>query len=95
VKPSELKESIERYFKGQAQVYIVSPHRIEVDVSKELDKSEWNICAESIGLTDNSRSVPDSYKKDDITVVFFFGPLQKFMQKNQNYNMFNNLGGSQ
>ena len=91
---NELKEAIESYFKGQAQVYMVSPHRIEVDVSKELDRSEWIMCAAEVGLTDNSRNVPDSFKKDDITVVFFFGPLQKFTQKNQNYSMFNSIGGN-
>ena len=91
----DIKEKIEKYFNGNAQVYVISKNRIEVDVSKEVDKSEWQKCAESIGLIDNSKSISSSWKRDGVTVVFFFGPLQKFLQKNNvNYNVFNSgFGG--
>ena len=32
------------------------------------------------GMKDNSKSIPNSYKYEDVTVVFFFGALQKFTQ---------------
>lgn len=81
---TELRWKIIRFFDEQAQVYITSPTRIEVDVSKDIDRSEWKRCADTLGFTDNTRSIPDSYKFNNVTVIFFYGPLQKFNQRNKN-----------
>lgn len=80
---SELRWKIIKFFDEQAQVYITSPTRIEVDVSKEIDTSEWKRCADTLGFTDNTKSIPDSYKYNDVTIIFFYGPLQKFNQRNK------------
>ncbi len=78
---NDAARTINKYFDGQAKAYPVSQYKVEVDVSKELDTSTWNKCAESLGMKDNSKSIPNSYKYGDVTVVFFYGALQKFAQK--------------
>ena len=77
-----LRRSIDTFFNGEAQVYIISQNKIEVDASKNLSKEDWKRCAESLGLEDNSSRIPDSWKYNDITVVFFCGSLQRFTKKN-------------
>ena len=77
---NEVASKINRYFNGQCKAYAVSQYKVEVDVSKELSTITWRKCAESLGMKDNSKSIPNSYKYDDITVVFFYGALQKFTQ---------------
>ena len=85
---NELRWKIIKFFNEQAQVYIISKTRIEVDVSKEIDTSEWKRCADTLGFTDNSKVIPNSYKYNDTTIMFFYGPLQKFNQRKQNWNPF-------
>ena len=85
--PNELRWKIIKFFNEQAQVYITSPTRIEVDVSKEISTKEWKRCAMELGFTDNTKNIPDSYKYDNITVIFFYGPLQKFNQRKQNWSI--------
>jgi len=80
---TELRWKIIRFFDEQAQVYITSPTRIEVDVSKDIDRSEWEKCAAALGFTDNSKSMPNSYKYNGVTIMFFYGPLQKFNQRSK------------
>lgn len=79
----ELRSKIIKFFDEQAQVYIVSSNRIEVDVSKEIDKKEWKRCADTLGFADNNKYIPDSYKYNDVTIIFFYGPLQKFQQRSK------------
>lgn len=85
---NELRWKIIKFFNEQAQVYITSKTRIEVDVSKEIDTSEWKRCADTLGFSDNSKVMPNSYKYNDTTIMFFYGPLQKFSQRKQNWNPF-------
>ena len=77
---NEVANKINRYFDGQCKAYSVSQYKVEVDVSKELSTDTWSKCAESFGMKDNSKSIPNSYKYGDVTVVFFYGALQKFTQ---------------
>lgn len=77
---NEVASKINRYFDGKCKAYSVSRYKVEVDVSKELSKTTWSECAEYFGMKDNSKSIPNSYKYDDVTVVFFYGALQKFTQ---------------
>ena len=85
---TELRWKIIKFFNDQAQVYITSPTRIEVDVSKEISTDEWKRCADTLGFTDNSKVMPNSYKYNNVTIMFFYGPLQKFNQRKQNWNPF-------
>lgn len=77
---NEVANKINRYFNGKCKAYSVSQYKVEVDVSKELSTDTWSKCAESFGMKDNSKSIPNSYKYGDVTVVFFYGALQKFTQ---------------
>ena len=77
---NEAASKINKYFNGQCKSYAVSQYKVEVDVSKELSTDTWGKCAEYFGMKDNSKSIPNSYKYEDITVVFFYGALQKFTQ---------------
>ena len=77
---NEVANKINRYFNGKCKAYSVSQYKVEVDVSKELSTNTWSRCAESFGMKDNSKSIPNSYKYGDVTVVFFYGALQKFTQ---------------
>lgn len=77
---NEVANKINRYFNGKCKAYSVSQYKVEVDVSKELSTNTWSKCAESFGMKDNSKSIPNSYKYGDVTVVFFYGALQKFTQ---------------
>ena len=77
---NEVASKINRYFDGKCKAYSVSQYKVEVDVSKELSIDTWSECAEHFGMKDNSKSIPNSYKDGDITVVFFYGALQKFTQ---------------
>ena len=80
MKSNEVASKINRYFEGKCKAYSVSQYKVEVDVSKELSTDTWKECAEHFGMKDNSKSIPNSYKYEDVTVVFFFGALQKFTQ---------------
>ena len=80
MKSSEVASKINRYFDGKCKAYPVSQYKVEVDVSKELSTDTWKECAEHFEMKDNSKSIPHSYKFDDVTVVFFYGALQKFTQ---------------
>lgn len=77
---NEVANRINRYFDGQCKAYSVSQYKVEVDVSKELSTDTWKRCAETLEMKDNSKSIPNSYKYGDVTVVFFYGALQKFTQ---------------
>lgn len=77
---NEVASKINKYFNGSAKAYSVSQYKVEVDVSKELDTKEWENCAKYFEMKDNSKSIPHSYKFEDITVVFFYGALQMFAQ---------------
>lgn len=77
---NEVASKINKYFNGQCKAYSVSQYKVEVDVSKELSTNTWGKCAEHFEMKDNSKSIPNSYKWEDITVVFFYGALQKFTQ---------------
>ena len=93
---SEVASKVNDYFNGQAKAYSVSKYKVEVDVSKELQTKEWAICASKFNMIDNSKSIPNSWKLEDITVVFFYGPLQKFIQKgNTNWKILSRPQNSQ
>ena len=77
---NEVANRINRYFNGQCKAYSVSQYKVEVDVSKELSTDTWKNCADYFEMKDNSKSIPNSYKYGDVTVVFFYGALQKFTQ---------------
>lgn len=85
---NEVANKINRYFEGRAKAYPISHYKVEVDVSKELSKEDWNKCVSHFNMKDNTKSIPDSYKFEDVTVVFFYGALQKFAQKGKvNWNI--------
>ena len=83
----ELRRNINSFFDGEAQVYITSPNRIEVDVSTNISKEKWLECADKLNLEDNSKSILNSWKHNGITVLFSFGALQSFTKKKKTPNV--------
>jgi hypothetical protein len=77
----ELVHVLTKKFNVIAQVHSRSPYRIEVDVSKALSREEWLPLLDDLNLTDNSSHIPDSYKHNDITVMFFNGNITSFKGK--------------
>ena len=78
----ELVNELRVRFLDVAQVYSLSPYKIEVDVSTTLSKEEWNEKIEGLNLVDNSKHIPDSWKCGDVTVQFFYGNISRFKSKN-------------
>ena len=78
---TELQDKLAVRFDGVAQIHSKSDNRIELDVSTNLTKEDWYERIKDLPLTDNSKHIPNSYKHNDITVMFFCGNLSTFIPK--------------
>ena len=79
----QLMREIDRAFDGRVQLYSRSENRIEGDVSTDLPKEVWSKRLEGIGLIDNSKHIPNSWKHNDITLVLFGGAVNTFIAKSK------------
>ena len=79
----ELMKEVDKAFEGRIQLYSRSENRIEGDVSTELPKEVWARRLEGIGLIDNDKHIPNSWKYNDITLVLFGGAVNSFIAKSK------------
>lgn len=77
----QLMKKLQERFDGVAQIYSKSDNRIELDVSTNLDKTDWIARIRDLNLTDNSKHIPNSWKYNDITILFFCGNINSFIPK--------------
>ena len=77
----QLMKKLQERFDGVAQIYSKSDNRIELDVSTNLDKTDWIARIQGLDLTDNSKHIPNSWKHNDITILFFCGNINSFIPK--------------
>ena len=77
----ELVSELGERFRDIAQVYSLSPYKIEIDVSTNVDKSEWQERLKGLDLVDNSKHINDSYRHNDIVIQLFRGNISRFRSK--------------
>ena len=74
----ELMKALEKAFDGQVKVYSTSDYHIDCDVSTRFTKDDWKERIAGLGMTDNSKSIPNSWKYGKIVVVLFYGACKIF-----------------
>ena len=77
----QLMKEVDKAFEGCVQLYSRSENRVEGDVSTDLPKEVWAKRLEGIGLVDNDKHIPNSWKCGDITLVLFGGAVNSFIAK--------------
>jgi len=77
----QLMKEVDKAFEGRVQLYSRSENRIEGDVSTDLPKEVWSKRLENLGLVDNEKHIPNSWKHGNITLVLFGGAVNTFVAK--------------
>ena len=78
----ELVSELGKRFRDIGQVYSLGPYKIEIDVSTNVEKSEWQERLKGLDLVDNSKHINDSYKYNNIVIQLFRGNISRFRSKN-------------
>lgn len=75
----EVQKRLREIFNDNAQIYSRTENRIELDVSKDINPSEWGGMMSE--FKDYSKQIPNAWKCGDITIVLFNGSLNSYFGK--------------
>ena len=73
-------EELKTAFGENAQIYNRT-NGFELDVSTNMSKEEIDGIMSDLGYTNNDRIIPNSWTKNNKTVVIFHGSLSRFFKK--------------
>ena len=75
----KVQNKLREIFCDNAQIYSLCENRIEVDVSKNIDPSEWKEMMKD--FDDYSDHIPNSWKSGNVTIVLFYSSLNSYFGK--------------